>query len=253
METRKAYRHKQKIKFYSFLSGILCLVIILGVVFYLRINKQGTISQNISQDLTDTVDQNTMKSSQKLNVPIDSQFPDLPNGCEVTSLAMLLNYYHIRVTKDELASHIRHVPIENGDGTRGNPNQGFVGSMSQSDGGWCVYNGPLYDVARKYTNRIRNATGEDFIQIMHLVSDGHPVMIITTLSFTRVQDMQTWQTEQGKVNVTPSSHACVITGYSKSRKTIYVNDPYGQKNKAVSWPGLRDSYNQQGRQALYMK
>ncbi|WP_372583921.1 C39 family peptidase, partial [Lactobacillus helveticus] len=38
----------------------------------------------------------TMKEKQKLNVPLDNQLPDLPNGCEVTSLAMLMNYYGIK-------------------------------------------------------------------------------------------------------------------------------------------------------------
>lgn len=195
-----------------------------------------------------------IKEEQQLNVPIMNQMPDLPNGCEVTSLAMLLNYYGIKVTKDELASNIAHVSSYSEDGQyRGNPHQGFVGYMGQANAGWCVYNEPLYNVARKYTNRIQNATGDDFDQIINLVSDGHPVMIITTLKFNRVNDMQTWNTKQGKVNVTPSSHACVITGYNEKKKIVYVNDPYGYKNRAVSWSGIEASYNQQGKQALYVE
>ena len=64
--------------------------------------------------------------------------------------------------------------------------------------------------------------------------------------------MQTWKTKQGNVNVTPSSHACVITGYDKKKRVVYVNDPYGVKNRAVSWNNIEASYNQQGRQALYI-
>ena len=56
--------------------------------------------------------------------------PDLPNGCEVTSLAMLLNYYGINVTKEDLAQKIAHVSSYDGN-YRGNPNKGFVGYMSQ--------------------------------------------------------------------------------------------------------------------------
>ena len=83
--------------------------------------------------------------------------------------------------------------------------------MSIENAGWCVYNEPLYDVAKKYTKRIRNYTGNDFVRVLKLVSSGHPVMIITTLKYDRVNDMRTWQTKQGKANVTPSSHACVVT------------------------------------------
>lgn len=192
-----------------------------------------------------------VKPEQHLNVPIENQMPDLPNGCEVTSLSMLLNYYGIKTNKDELASKIAHVPSYEGK-YRGNPNKGFVGYMSQANGGWCVYNEPLYNVASKFTNRIQNATGDNFDQIIDLVSNGHPVLIITTLKYRPVSDMQTWQTKQGTVHVTPSSHACVITGYNKKNNTVLVNDPYGIKNKKVNWQRLAASYNQQGKQALYI-
>lgn len=248
METRKKYRRHQRLKFYGLLASVLVLILLLIGVIALKIGHN-----QMGQQLTDALDQETMQNKQKLNVPLENQWPDLPNGCEVTALSMLLNYYHIDVNKDQLAQKIKHVPVKNPDGTRGNPHLGFVGSMSEASGGWCVYNEPLYAVARKYTKRISNATGQDFIALLYLVAKGHPVMIITTLSFSRVQDMQTWQTEEGPVKVTPSSHACVITGYDKARKVVYVNDPYGHKNKAVSWANLQASYDQQGRQALYMK
>lgn len=193
-----------------------------------------------------------IKPSQQLNVPIENQLPDLPNGCEVTSLSMLLNYYQIKTSKDELAQKIKHVSSYTANGKRGNPNEGFVGYMSQKNAGWCVYNEPLYNVAKKYTNRIQNATGSNFEQIIKLVSDGHPVLIITNLTFAPVNDMQTWDTEQGKVQVTPSSHACVITGYNLKKKIVYVNNPYGIKNQAVSWDKLAKSYDQRGKQALYL-
>lgn len=93
--------------------------------------------------------------------------------------------------------------------------------MSIENAGWCVYNGPLYDVARKYTNRIQNATGSDFLQVLKLVLGGHPVLIITTTTFNEVNNMQVWETNSGRVNVTPSSHACVITGYNK-KKELFI-------------------------------
>lgn len=201
----------------------------------------------------DEYDWLTLRPEQKINVPLEKQLPDLPNGCEVTSLSMLLNYYDIDVSKLELSSNIKHVSSFIGNNYRGNPHEGFVGYMSIENAGWCVYNEPLYDVAKKYTKRIRNYTGNSFVRVLKLVSEGHPVMIITTLKFDRVNDMQTWQTKQGKVHVTPSSHACVITGYNKKKRIVYVNDPYGVKNKKVSLKKIEASYNQQGKQALYVQ
>lgn len=233
----KKYRRRRRI-LYTFLLligvGIVALVLNLGKI----------------QDEYDWV---TLKSEQKLNVPLEKQLPDLPNGCEVTSLAMLLKYYDVNVSKLELSSNIKHVSSFIGNDYRGNPHIGFVGYMSIKNAGWCVYNESLYDVAKKYTKRIRNYTGNDFVRVLKLVSKGHPVMIITTLKFDRVNNMQTWSTKQGKVNVTPSSHACVITGYNKKKGIVYVNDPYGVKNKKVSLKKIEASYNQQGKQALYIE
>ena len=219
------------------------VILIIGSIYLFNKNK-----------IDDKIDWITMKQEQKLDVPLENQMPDLPNGCEVTSLSMLMNYYGIKVNKNELAENIQHVDFfTDGGKYRGNPNQGFVGHMSIANAGWCVYNGPLYNVARKYTTHIENITGSDFLSLLKLVSNGHPVLIITTTTFNRVNDMQTWDTNTGKVNVTPSSHACVITGYSKPKKVVYVNNPYGYKNQPVNWKNLQASYNQQGRQALYIR
>lgn len=219
------------------------IILIIGAIYLFNKNK-----------INDEINWMTMKQEQKLNVPLENQMPDLPNGCEVTSLSMLMNYYGIKVSKNELAETIQHVDsFTDGGKYRGNPYQGFVGHMTIANAGWCVYNEPLYNVARKYTSHIENITGSDFLSLLKLVSNGHPVMIITTTTFNKVNNMQTWDTNTGKVNVTPSSHACVITGYSKPKKVVYVNNPYGYKNQPVNWKNLQASYNQQGRQALYIR
>ena len=219
------------------------IILIIGAIYLFNKNK-----------INDEINWMTMKQEQKLNVPLENQMPDLPNGCEVTSLSMLMNYYGIKVSKNELAETIQHVDsFTDGGKYRGNPHQGFVGHMTIANAGWCVYNEPLYNVARKYTSHIENITGSDFLSLLKLVSTGHPVMIITTTTFNKVNNMQTWDTNTGKVNVTPSSNACVITGYSKPKKVVYVNNPYGYKNQPVNWKNLQASYNQQGRQALYIR
>lgn len=219
------------------------IILIIGAIYLFNKNK-----------INDEINWMTMKQEQKLNVPLENQMPDLPNGCEVTSLSMLMNYYGIKVSKNELAETIQHVDsFTDGGKYRGNPHQGFVGHMTIANAGWCVYNEPLYNVARKYTSHIENITGSDFLSLLKLVSTGHPVMIITTTTFNKVNNMQTWDTNTGKVNVTSSSHACVITGYSKPKKVVYVNNPYGYKNQPVNWKNLQASYNQQGRQALYIR
>lgn len=80
------------------------------------------------------------------NVPFIQQLPELDRGCEVTSLAMMLQYAGITVDKMKLANEIKKVDFMN-DGVRGNPNEGFVGNIytfSESGYGYGVYHGPLF-------------------------------------------------------------------------------------------------------------
>jgi len=60
--------------------------------------------------------------------------PRLKNGCEMTSLAMVLNYHGVKVTKNTLANQVNKVPWMYSNGLRGNPNLGFVGDMANGPG-----------------------------------------------------------------------------------------------------------------------
>lgn len=82
------------------------------------------------------------------NVPFIQQLPELDRGCEVTSLAMMLQYAGITVDKMKLANEIKKVDFMN-DGVRGNPNEGFVGNIyTFSESGYGVYHGPLFQLAK---------------------------------------------------------------------------------------------------------
>ncbi len=47
-----------------------------------------------------------------LDVPLILQKPELMRGCEVTSLAMVLQFSGVKVDKMELASKIHYVPFQ---------------------------------------------------------------------------------------------------------------------------------------------
>ena len=94
------------------------------------------------------------------NVPFIQQLPELDRGCEVTSLAMMLQYAGITVDKMKLANEIKKVDFMK-DGVRGNPNEGFVGNIyTFSESGYGVYHGPLFQLAKQYLpNKAVNLTG----------------------------------------------------------------------------------------------
>lgn len=178
--------------------------------------------------------------------------PRLYNGCEVTSLTMLMNYTHINVTKNELAAKITSVPLTYSDGEHGNPEYGFVGDITGNDPGLGVYHKPIYKLAKTETSQVKDLTGANFDTVIEQLEQGRPVWTITTASFAPVSTMQTWQTPQGSVKVTYDMHSVVIVGFNRTKKLIYINNPYGEKQQAVSWKNFEAAYNQMGKQAIVL-
>ncbi|MDN3017558.1 C39 family peptidase [Paenibacillus sp. BSR1-1] len=194
-----------------------------------------------------------LPDSKLLDVPLLNQMdkPLLYNGCEVTSLAMILNYSGVNVTKNELAKNIKTVPLTYRNGKKGNPNAGFVGDMAHGPG-LGVYNGPVYELAQKYAgDKAVNLTGSPFTDLLKKVSQGHPVWIITTTNFAPVSVFQTWDTPQGKIDITFSEHSVVITGYDENY--IYINDPYGTKNKKLDRDNFIKAWEKMEKQAIIIE
>lgn len=189
----------------------------------------------------------------QLDVPLIMQMdqPQLYNGCEVTSLAMILNYHGVNVTKNELAENIKTVPFTYSNGKKGNPNVGFVGDMANGPG-LGVYNGPVLELAKKYVGeKAVNLTNSPFSDILEKVGQGLPVWIITTSNFAPISVFQTWDTPQGKIKITFSEHSVAITGYDENY--IYINDPYGGKNKKLNRESFIKAWEQMGTQAIVIE
>jgi uncharacterized protein YvpB len=185
-----------------------------------------------------------------LDVPLLNQMdaPRLYNGCEVTSLAMLLQYHGHAVTKNELASKITRVPLKYPDGKNGNPHVGFVGNMEDGPG-LGVYHKPIFQLADSYApGLVENLTKQPFSVVIEKLAAGMPVWVITTANFAPTSEMKTWTTPQGPVAVTFKMHSVVITGFDED--SIYVNDPYGVKNRKVNKDHFIQAWAQMGSQAI---
>nr|WP_263324765.1 C39 family peptidase [Neobacillus sp. Marseille-Q6967] len=183
-----------------------------------------------------------------LDVPLLNQMnsPRLYNGCEVTSLAMILNFKGIDVSKNELADAVNRVPMQYSNGQYGNPNTGFVGNMEDGPG-LGVYHEPLFQLAQQYADGV-DLTGQPFEVLLKQVAGGNPVWIITTSTFAPVSEFQTWQTPEGPVDITYNMHSVVITGYDA--ENIYINNPYGTKNQKVDKENFILAWEQMGKQAI---
>ncbi|MEZ2717523.1 hypothetical protein C2I17_18710 [Niallia circulans] len=200
---------------------------------------------------------NLIKESVLLDAPIINQLPELPRGCEVTSLAMLLQYADVDVDKMTLAKQIKKdtTPYTRANGKiyYGHPNDGFIGDIYSLNGpGLGVYHKPIAALAEKYLpDSIVDFTGSDFEEIKNHLSNNRPVWVITNSTFKKLPESQfrTWNTPSGTVKITYSEHSVLITGYDET--SIYFNDPLtGEKNKKAPIKDFEESWVQMGSQAI---
>ncbi|WP_164988993.1 C39 family peptidase [Fictibacillus sp. S7] len=202
----------------------------------------------------------TLNKKVLLNTPLISQMPELPRGCEVTSLAMMLQYTGINVSKMTLAEKIKKDPTpyskKSGRIYFGNPNTGFVGNMyTFNKPGYGVYHKPIAQLANLYLpNKIIDFSGSNFEKIYKYLDKGTPIWAINNVMFNKIpsQYWKTWHTPSGKVNITMKEHSVLITGYDA--KYIYFNDPLtNEKNRKIAKRNFKAGWEQMGKQAITYK
>lgn len=198
-----------------------------------------------------------IKEEVLIDAPMIPQLPELPRGCEVTSLAMLLNYYGIDVDKLTLAKEIKKdktpYKVTGGKIYFGHPNRGFVGDMySLNKPGLGVYHKPIKELAEKYLpGKIIDLTGSSFDELKIHLSDDRPVWVIINSFYKKLPDhyFQTWHTPKGKIKITYKEHSVLVTGYDKNY--VYFNDPLlGEKNRKARAKEFEEAWIQMGRQAI---
>jgi uncharacterized protein YvpB len=176
-----------------------------------------------------------VKSSAMLEAPLIQQFPELPSGCEVTSLAMMLQYAGINKDKMSLASEMKRDPTRYRRNSSssiifwGNPNTGFVGEVNGKDLGYGIYHSPLFELLKKYIPAADDLTGKPFADLERRVAEDIPVLVWTTKSYTVPDDWTQWDSPAGPVTATFSEHAVLLVGFDPN--SVYINDPKAAMSK----------------------
>lgn len=215
-------------------------------------DTKGTINQKANPS-------NQIDAKKMLNVPQINQNPELKYGCEVTSLAMLLQYAGVKVDKMTLAKQIKKDPTPINMTNRrdiikwGNPDVGFVGDVTGKSAGYAVYEQPMIDLIELYLpERAVDLTKSSFDDLLKQVSNGRPVVVWTTGNYKPPVRWEEWKHSNGTLKTTLDLHVVVLVGYDE--KYVYINDPLsGKKQQAVdkntfikSWEALNKravSYN----------
>ncbi|MCG3797370.1 C39 family peptidase [Bacillus toyonensis] len=191
-----------------------------------------------------------------LDVPLISQKPELKYGCEVTSLAMVLQYAGIKVNKMQLANSIKkdNSPLsmnKNGDIIQwGNPKEGFVGDITGKTKGYAVYVQPLQELMERYLpNRTVNLTGKAFNDVLAQVKMDKPVVVWTTGDYKVPDRWESWKHGNKQITAPLDLHAVVLIGFEDGH--IYINDPLsGKKAHKVNQETFIQSWDALGKQAL---
>lgn len=226
-----------------------------GVIEFAKKYKKSYVYKSSTGELMLALEGEKKDEYKILDVPLIKQMPQLERGCEVTSLAMIINYNNIAVDKIKLAEEIKKdttlFSIVDGIVHFGNPNIGFVGDIySIINPGLGVYNAPVYDLLKKYfPYNSENLTGINFDNLLTIINMDVPVWVITNTSFEPLTDdkFEIWETSLGQIKVTYKEHSVVITGYDENY--IYFNDPLGDEFYKPRELFIK-AWEQMGQQAL---
>lgn len=153
------------------------------------------------------------------NVPLIAQRPELPNGCEITAVTMMLQYAGAKVDKMEMA---REMPRSS------NPNYGYIGQPWDQTG-ITIFPPALMNLVEQYAGSAKNLTGQGFDAIKYQINIGHPVV--------------TWNTLYGF-----PYHALVVTGYDKNY--VYYNDCWTDQTLQMGINQFINNWNTQNRRAI---
>lgn len=174
-----------------------------------------------------------------LAVPIVLQNPELPNGCEITSLTAMLNYFSIET--DKMTMKRNYLPrqateIRGGIRYGPDPELAYAGNPASATDGFYVFANPIAQAANTILTeqasplRATNITGASQQDILAYVEQGYPVLTWVTIDWQAPRTNRFWIVEETgeKHPIYSNLHAVVLTGASKNSVTI-MNPLHGDE------------------------
>lgn len=158
----------------------------------------------------------------RLNVPLISQLPELPTGCEMTATTMMLQYAGVNIDKLQFAAAVPRTD---------DPNTGFVGNPESDVGvGLYVYPQGLLGTVRRYLPTAVNLSGSSLTQLKAQLASRKPVVV--------------WVTGLDGF----ASHTVTLTGFDAHELTY--NDPWTGRTAVISNQAFETIWQQNGCRAL---
>ena len=182
------------------------------------------------------------------------QYPDYPTGCESVSLYMLLNYYGMDVTVDQIYDLLPmgDQPYDDEEGVRhgANPEREFVGDP-RSEYSYGVFNRPIAQVAEQLMPGVKTKEGATLEDIKAILDTGNPVLAWYVSSPMRdIMYRWSWVDENGEMVHWPGGeHAVVICGYDDA--SITYRDPNAGTTVVIDDDTFLKSFDELGGRIVY--
>ena len=203
----------------------------LGEGIYNLTVRDKNAPENVSPTLRVPVVHSDIGTSAYIEVPPVMQTPELPTGCEVTSLTMLLNYIGFDVDKLTLADEY----LPKGEYRKTDFNKVFVGDPRDRNAYGCTAN-VITETAEKFLNdydaenkwQAVNITGCSPEMLYSAVKSGNPVVVWGSINMNEIiEDYVTWTDEEtgNTISWIGGEHCLLLTGYDMKENLVYVNDP----------------------------
>ena len=182
------------------------------------------------------------------------QYPDYPTGCESVSLYMLLNYYGLDVTVDQIYDLLPMgaQPYDDENGVRhgANPEREFVGDP-RSEYSYGVFNEPIAQVAEHFMPGVETKTGASIDEIKAVLDTGNPVLAwYVSAPMRDIMYRWSWLDENGETVHWPGGeHAVVICGYDDV--SITYRDPNAGTTVVIDGDTFLKSFSELGGRIVY--
>jgi len=196
-----------------------------------------------------------------LDVPVVLQRPALPNGCEITALTAVINFYGYDVKHTTMSDTYlpkQNFEYRNGERYGPNPYVAYIGNPREAKSGFFCYAPPIVEAANRYlssinsTRRAIDISGTTWRQIIDYLDAGVPVVIWVTEDLEKIKPGFSWRLlSTGALFTAPGNlHAVVLTGHSGV--DLHVMDPLHGERKFYMGD-LFASYTALGSHAVIIK
>lgn len=190
-----------------------------------------------------------------LSVMEYSQHPDYPTGCESAALYILLKYYNVNVTMEEIVNALPKgpTPYYSSDGKLygANPETEFVGNP-RSSYSYGVFNVPIANTAEKFKKGVSTKKGASLSEVTSLLDWHIPVIVwYSTKPYDGIYYSDSWYDYRtGELVRWPAGeHAVVVCGYSDSG--ITYSDPNTGSTRTIPRATFEKVFNQLGGRIVY--